>query len=127
MLEQVGPTHVSAAAREAEAEAKARARAAKWAAEAAEWAAEAVEWAERAAALAAVRATATAASAAARAAKWAANGILSPERVWNSYFELLDAALTAGPEGAAWSADVISRGSGAYEAAGGRPDLVSAA
>ena len=101
------------------AEAARRAAGAAWAAEAAwttaAWAtaAWATAWAAGAAAEAAARAAAEAAWAAAEAA------------AWDDYFLVLDQALNAGPQGEAWSADVIAAGAAHYRAAKGAEVLVS--
>lgn len=87
------------------AEAAASAAAAVRAAAAAEAAAEAAGVAE------AVR---TAAASAAGAA------------VWDDYFAVLDAALSAGPQGEEWSATIVAHGTEQYRAAGGLARLEDA-
>ena len=114
-----GAAGAAAAGAAGAAEAARRAAGAAWAAEAAwtaaAWAAAAwaTAWAAGAAAEAAARAAAEAARAAAEAA------------AWDDYFLVLDQALNAGPQGEAWSADVIAAGAAHYRAAKGAEVLVS--
>jgi hypothetical protein len=74
---------------------------------AAAWAGQAAGWA----AGTAVEVSAAAADAAAKAAEVA--------EAWDDYFLVLDAALSAGPQGEPWSVDVVQLGIDRYTAAGG--------
>jgi hypothetical protein len=101
---------------DAEAAAEAAGREAAEAAEAAARAARGEAWAAWAAAWAAWGAAG--AARAARAASWAARAARAAG-TWDDYFAVLDAALSAGPQGEPWSADAVAPAVDAFQRAGG--------
>jgi hypothetical protein len=104
----------AAKAAETAAETAAKAAWATWAAETAAKAAETAAWAaaetaETAAAKAAWAAAKAAWAAAETAAETACAAARHANTVWDAYFAVLDEALSAGPQGEPWSADVMER------------------